>query len=99
MKDVLGDKIPEYLDEFMWQERYRRDPWNIPVMIQPIHVILLLPWKYPEHKCMPSNIKIMMEWLFLPTGDVGTVKNTCPLHGDIYWERLQLNLEKELLTM
>ena len=26
MKGVLGDKIPEYLDEFMLRERHGRDP-------------------------------------------------------------------------
>ena len=26
MKGVLGDKIPEYLDEFMWRDRHGRDP-------------------------------------------------------------------------
>ena len=26
MKGVLGDKIPEYLDEFMWRERYGTNP-------------------------------------------------------------------------
>ena len=25
MKGVLGDKIPEYLDEFLWRERYGKD--------------------------------------------------------------------------
>ena len=26
MKGVLGDKIPKYLDEFMWRERYGTNP-------------------------------------------------------------------------